>query len=86
VVLVTVVGMLIEVPVMLSVVKIVDRTRVWYERKSGSRPTPSAARFRLHHPAVDTFRGSTALMRANPWILRGLRQAMLSCNCHNALA
>ena len=27
--------MLIEVPVMLSVVKIVNRTRVWYERKSG---------------------------------------------------
>jgi len=35
VVLATVVGMLIEVAVMLSVVKIVDRTRVWYERKSG---------------------------------------------------
>ena len=34
-VLVTIVGMLIEVPVMLSVVKIVNRTRVWYERKSG---------------------------------------------------
>ena len=28
----TVVGMLIEVPVMLSVVKIVNRTRGWYER------------------------------------------------------
>lgn len=33
--LATVVGVLIEVPVMLSVVKIVNRTRVWYERKSG---------------------------------------------------
>jgi ACR3 family arsenite transporter len=27
----TVVGVLIEVPVMLSVVKIVNATRVWYE-------------------------------------------------------
>jgi hypothetical protein len=35
VVLAIVVGMLIEVPVMLSVVKIVNRTRLWYERKSG---------------------------------------------------
>jgi hypothetical protein len=34
-VLATVVGVLIEVPVMLSVVKIVNRTRVRYERKSG---------------------------------------------------
>ena len=33
--LATVVGVLIEVPVMLSVVKIVNRTRVWYEHKSG---------------------------------------------------
>jgi ACR3 family arsenite transporter len=33
--LATVVGVLIEVPVMLSVVKIVNLTRVWYERKSG---------------------------------------------------
>ena len=30
--LATVVGVLIEVPVMLSVVKIVNRTRGWYER------------------------------------------------------
>jgi arsenite transporter len=30
--LATVVGVLIEVPVMLSVVRIVNRTRVWYER------------------------------------------------------
>jgi hypothetical protein len=35
VLLATVVGVLIEVPLMLSVVKIVNRTRVWYERKSG---------------------------------------------------
>ena len=33
--LATVVGVLIEVPVMLSVVKIVNATRVWYETKSG---------------------------------------------------
>jgi len=32
--LATVVGVLIEVPVMLSVVKIVYRTRGWYERAS----------------------------------------------------
>jgi arsenite transporter len=32
VVLATVVGMLIEVPVMLAVAKIVNRTRGWYER------------------------------------------------------
>jgi len=35
VVLATVVGVLIGVPVMLSVVKIVDRTRVWYGRSPG---------------------------------------------------
>ncbi|MDO8703978.1 MAG: ACR3 family arsenite efflux transporter [Sulfuricaulis sp.] len=33
--LATVVGVLIEVPVMLSVVKIVNATRVWYETKPG---------------------------------------------------
>ncbi|MBI3545352.1 MAG: ACR3 family arsenite efflux transporter [Gammaproteobacteria bacterium] len=33
--LATVVGVLIEVPVMLSVVKIVNRTRAWYERPGG---------------------------------------------------
>lgn len=32
--LATVVGVLIEVPVMLSVVKIVNRTRAWYERRN----------------------------------------------------
>jgi len=35
VVLATVVGMLIEVPVMLSVVKIVNRTSVWHETQPG---------------------------------------------------
>lgn len=35
VVLATVVDVLIEVPVMLSVVKIVNATRVWYETKPG---------------------------------------------------
>ena len=35
VVLATVVGMLIEVPVMLSVVKIVNATRAWYETQPG---------------------------------------------------
>ena len=33
--LATVVGVLIEVPVMLSVVQIVRRTRPWYERQAG---------------------------------------------------
>jgi ACR3 family arsenite transporter len=37
--LATVVGVLVEVPVMLSVVKIVKATRGWYE--TGSSPTPS---------------------------------------------
>jgi ACR3 family arsenite transporter len=32
--LATVVGVLIEVPVMLSVVKIVNRTRGWYEQRA----------------------------------------------------
>ena len=35
VVLATVVGMLIEVPVMLSVVKIVNATSAWYGRRPG---------------------------------------------------
>jgi arsenite transporter len=34
VVLATVVGMLIEVPVMLAVAKLVNRTRGWHERAS----------------------------------------------------
>ena len=40
--LATVVGVLIEVPVMLSVVAIVNRSRAWYERglKSGAAVTP----------------------------------------------
>ena len=36
--LATVVGVLVEVPVMLSVVAIVKRTRSWYERPLGPRP------------------------------------------------
>ena len=35
--LATVVGVLIEVPVMLSVVKIVNRTRGWYDGRCGAR-------------------------------------------------
>ena len=35
--LATVVGVLIEVPVMLSVVAIVNRTKPWYERPSASK-------------------------------------------------
>jgi ACR3 family arsenite transporter len=38
--LATVVGVLIEVPVMLSVVKIVTATRAWYERQAASFPLP----------------------------------------------
>jgi ACR3 family arsenite transporter len=37
--LATVVGVLIEVPVMLSVVRIVTRTRGWYERAAGREPS-----------------------------------------------
>jgi arsenite transporter len=39
--LATVVGVLIEVPVMLSVVKIVNNTRAWYEAGSGVRHSAS---------------------------------------------
>ena len=35
--LATVVGVLIEVPVMLVVVRIVNRTKLWYEHRSGSK-------------------------------------------------
>jgi arsenite transporter len=36
--LATVVGVLVEVPVMLSVVRIVNRTRGWYERQPAHQP------------------------------------------------
>jgi ACR3 family arsenite transporter len=43
--LATVVGVLIEVPVMLSVVRIVNASRSWYERGAGRvAPTPSPER------------------------------------------
>jgi len=42
--LATVVGVLIEVPVMLSVVKIVNATKGWYEAKSAQTGTASARR------------------------------------------
>jgi ACR3 family arsenite transporter len=45
--LATVVGVLIEVPVMLSVVKIVNASRPWYERGSAVRSRTEAARVRL---------------------------------------
>ncbi|UCE89587.1 MAG: arsenical-resistance protein, partial [Pseudomonadota bacterium] len=41
--LATVVGVLVEVPVMLSVVKIVNATRPWYERGSGAATQNSDA-------------------------------------------
>jgi hypothetical protein len=44
VVLATVVGILIEVSVMLSVVKIVNATRVWYEAKPAYPVTNNAVR------------------------------------------
>jgi len=40
--LATVVGVLIEVPVMLSVVKIVNRTRGWYERPANAKDAAAA--------------------------------------------
>ena len=44
--LATVVGVLVEVPVMLSVVKIVNRSKAWYERspavRRNSKPQPSS--------------------------------------------
>ena len=43
--LATVVGVLIEVPVMLSVVRIVDRTRSWYDEGAAPmRSAPSVSR------------------------------------------
>ncbi|MCS3731690.1 ACR3 family arsenite efflux transporter [Bradyrhizobium betae] len=42
--LATVVGVLVEVPVMLSVVRIVKATRVWYEAGAGKAPTAVEAR------------------------------------------
>jgi arsenite transporter len=42
--LATVVGVLIEVPVMLSVVKIVTATRAWYEHDLGAKSAPAAER------------------------------------------
>jgi ACR3 family arsenite transporter len=39
--LATVVGVLVEVPVMLSVVRIVNRTRGWYEKKGGTNKPSS---------------------------------------------
>ena len=38
--LATVVGVLIEVPVMLSVVRIVNASKTWYERGLAGRPAP----------------------------------------------
>jgi ACR3 family arsenite transporter len=55
--LATVVGVLIEVPVMLSVVKIVNRSRGWYEAGAGIRQRVAAENIRgvtLHvKPAVE---------------------------------
>ncbi|QDP25049.1 ACR3 family arsenite efflux transporter [Bradyrhizobium cosmicum] len=42
--LATVVGVLVEVPVMLSVVRIVKATRGWYEAGAGKAPTAAEAR------------------------------------------
>ena len=42
--LATVVGVLIEVPVMLLVVRVVNRSRGWYERRSIPSPTPGSNR------------------------------------------
>ena len=43
--LATVVGVLVEVPVMLSVVKIVNASREWYERKAEVHPIAENSRF-----------------------------------------
>ncbi len=45
--LATVVGVLVEVPVMLSVVRIVNRTRGWYEQRSAAPPCADGS-----HPAA----------------------------------
>jgi ACR3 family arsenite transporter len=49
--LATVVGVLVEVPVMLSVVRIVNRTKGWYERAGTLRCTtasPPGSDFEAH--------------------------------------
>ncbi|WP_045837258.1 ACR3 family arsenite efflux transporter [Hyphomicrobium sp. 99] len=52
--LATVVGVLIEVPVMLSVVKIVNSTRDWYEAGSAVKSRGVPARFRVETSEVVT--------------------------------
>ncbi len=51
--LATVVGVLIEVPVMLAAVKVVNRTRTWYEQAPGVMPheecCPPGMRLHAHH-------------------------------------
>ena len=41
----TVVGVLVEVPVMLSVVRIVLRSRGWYERRDQALPSDTTRNF-----------------------------------------
>jgi hypothetical protein len=65
--LATVVGVLIEVPVMLLVVRVVNRSRGWYE----CGPNPSSANRQAtmsnitiyHNPACGTSRNVLALIR-----------------------
>ena len=85
-VLATVVGMLIEVPVMLSVVKIVNATSAWYGVAPASRATPSAAQSQLCHPAADIFRGTLAPGTSESLDFVWFAISELSYNCHNALA
>ena len=65
--LATVVGVLIEVPVMLSVVWIVNNSRGWYERGARARRPSGEARAMTitiyHNPACGTSRNTLAMIR-----------------------
>ena len=74
--LATVVGVLVEVPVMLSVVWIVNNSRDWYERgaaarapvRSPGRPDQRTRRMSIvlyHNPACGTSRNVLAIIRAS---------------------
>jgi ACR3 family arsenite transporter len=61
--LATVVGVLIEVPVMLLVVNIVNRSKGWYERAEIPAPAKRTSVAIYHNPACGTSRNTLALIR-----------------------
>ncbi len=84
--LATVVGVLVEVPVMLSVVHIVDGSRGWYERRCrrGARADAWSLPDRRHLPALRRdLLAPPDLARLEPGSGRTIRRA--SCCCMAAL-